>query len=101
MSITPETGAPRSREVEVCQYLLQTMGLRHFMPLITSCPGCGRTSSVAFQVLAEKINFYIRHNLEDWKIRYRGYESLSIAVMGCIVNGVGEAKHADIGIFLP
>jgi (E)-4-hydroxy-3-methylbut-2-enyl-diphosphate synthase len=101
VSITPETGAPRSREVEVCQYLLQTMGLRSFMPLVTSCPGCGRTSSVAFQVLAEKINFHIRHNLPEWKIRYRGFESLSIAVMGCIVNGIGEAKHADIGIFLP
>lgn len=101
VSITPETGAPRSREVEVCQYLLQTMGLRSFMPLVTSCPGCGRTSSVAFQVLAEKINFHIRHSLPEWQVKYRGFESLSIAVMGCIVNGVGEAKHADIGIFLP
>ncbi len=101
VSITPETGAPRSREVEVCQYLLQTMGLRSFMPLVTSCPGCGRTSSVAFQVLAEKINFHIRHSLPEWQQKYRGFESLSIAVMGCIVNGIGEATHADIGIFMP
>ena len=101
VSLTPEPGAPRSLEVEVCKYILQTMWIRSFQPLITSCPGCGRTSSDAFQVLAKKINEAIAENYSIWREKYPSFTTTNIAVMGCIVNGPGEAKNADIGIFLP
>lgn len=101
VSITPTPGAPRAREVEICKYILQTMGIRHFRPMVTSCPGCGRTSSDFFQKLAAQVNAHIAKKMSQWKAKYPGVESLQIAVMGCIVNGPGESKHADIGISLP
>ena len=101
VSLTPEPWAPRSLEVEVCKYILQTMWIRSFQPLITSCPGCGRTSSDAFQILAKKINEAIAENYSIWREKYPKFTTTNIAVMGCIVNGPGEAKNADIWIFLP
>jgi (E)-4-hydroxy-3-methylbut-2-enyl-diphosphate synthase len=101
ISLTPEPGAARAREVEACQLLLQTMGIRNFRPLISSCPGCGRTSSDFYQQLAKQINDHISQKMPEWSQKYPGVENLKIAVMGCIVNGPGESKHADIGISLP
>jgi len=101
VSLTPQPGVPRSREVEACKHILQSMGLRYFQPSVTSCPGCGRTSSDFFQILAQEVNAYIKDKMLLWKTQYPGVEKLKIAVMGCIVNGPGESKHADIGISLP
>ncbi len=101
VSLTPEPGGDRSREVIVAQELLQTMGLRAFVPLVTACPGCGRTTSTVFQELADRIQSFIRAEMPGWRERYEGVEEMSVAVMGCIVNGPGESKHADIGISLP
>lgn len=101
ISLTPAPGEPRTKEVDVCKLLLQSLGLRHFAPSVTSCPGCGRTKSTYFQKLAEDINKHIEKNMPSWSKKYPGCENLSIAVMGCIVNGQGESKHADIGISLP
>jgi (E)-4-hydroxy-3-methylbut-2-enyl-diphosphate synthase len=101
ISLTPEPGGDRTREVVVAQELLQTMGLRAFTPLVTACPGCGRTSSTFFQELAERIQTYLRTQMPLWRSRYPGVENLQVAVMGCVVNGPGESKHADIGISLP
>lgn len=101
VSLTPEPNGDRRREVQVAQELLQTMGFRRFMPIVAACPGCGRTTSSTFQELAQKIEGDIRRNMPQWREKYAGIESLSVAVMGCIVNGPGESKHADIGISLP
>ena len=101
ISLTPEPGGDRTEEVIVAQEVLQTMGLRSFMPLVTACPGCGRTTSTVFQTLAGKIQAYIRERMPDWRSAYPGVEELNLAVMGCIVNGPGESKMADIGISLP
>jgi (E)-4-hydroxy-3-methylbut-2-enyl-diphosphate synthase len=101
VSLTPEPNGDRTREVVVAQELLQTMGLRAFAPLVVACPGCGRTSSTFFQELADKIQRYLREQMPVWRIRYPGVESMQVAVMGCVVNGPGESKHADIGISLP
>jgi (E)-4-hydroxy-3-methylbut-2-enyl-diphosphate synthase len=101
VSLTPEPGASRKLEVEVAQQILQSLGLRQFLPQVTSCPGCGRTTSVFFQELAQKIQDYIRDTMPEWKTRYPGVEEMQVAVMGCIVNGPGESKHANIGISLP
>ena len=101
ISLTPEPGGDRTREVIVAQEILQTMGLRSFMPLVAACPGCGRTTSTVFQELAEKIQGYMREKMPDWSQDYVGVETMNVAVMGCIVNGPGESKHADIGISLP
>ncbi len=101
ISLTPEPGGDRTREVQVAQELLQTMGLRTFVPLVAACPGCGRTTSTTFQELAADIQGFIRDSMPEWKTRYPGVETLNVAVMGCIVNGPGESKHADIGISLP
>lgn len=101
ISLTPEPGGDRTREVIVAQEILQTMGLRAFAPMVIACPGCGRTTSTVFQELAQDIQFYVRNRMEDWRKAYPGFENLSLAVMGCIVNGPGESKHADIGISLP
>ncbi len=101
ISLTPEPGAKREKEIIVAQEVLQTMGLRSFSPMVTSCPGCGRTTSTFFRDLADQIQTYIRTNLPEWKKQYTGIENLNIAVMGCIVNGPGESKHANIGISLP
>ena len=101
VSLTPEPGGARTREVLVAQELLQTMGLRSFTPLVTACPGCGRTTSTYFQELAEKIQSYLRAQMPVWRANYPGVEELRVAVMGCVVNGPGESKHADIGISLP
>jgi (E)-4-hydroxy-3-methylbut-2-enyl-diphosphate synthase len=101
VSLTPEPGGDRTREVIVAQEILQTMGLRSFVPLVTACPGCGRTTSTVFQELAEKIQNYVRNQMPTWSENYVGVEDLNLAVMGCIVNGPGESKHADIGISLP
>lgn len=100
-SLTPKPGGPRDLEVKVCQDVLQSLGIRSFVPMVSACPGCGRTSSTYFQELAEEINGFIELNMPVWKIRYPGVEAMNIAVMGCIVNGPGESKHADIGISLP
>lgn len=100
-SLTPMSGASRDGEVIVCQELLQTLGLRYFSPLVISCPGCGRTTSTYFQHLAAQIQDFVRFQMPTWRKNYPGVESLNIAVMGCIVNGPGESKHADIGISLP
>lgn len=100
-SLTPEPGADRTLEVKVCQELLQVMGLRYFAPQVSACPGCGRTTSTYFQELAGKIQDYIREQMPVWQKHYPGVESMNVAVMGCIVNGPGESKHADIGISLP
>jgi (E)-4-hydroxy-3-methylbut-2-enyl-diphosphate synthase len=101
VSLTPDPGGDRTFEVKVAQELLQTMGLRTFMPLVAACPGCGRTTSTTFQELASDIQNFIREQMPQWKMRYPGVETLNVAVMGCIVNGPGESKHADIGISLP
>jgi len=101
ISLTPEPGAARTKEVIVAQEILQTMGLRAFVPLVTACPGCGRTSSSYFQELAEQIQAYLREQMPVWASKYQGVESMSVAVMGCVVNGPGESKHANIGISLP
>ena len=101
VSLTPEPGGDRAREVIVCQEILQTMGLRSFTPLVTACPGCGRTTSTFFQELAGRIQSFVRDRMPVWRARYEGVESMNLAVMGCIVNGPGESKHADIGISLP
>jgi len=101
ISLTPEPNGDRTREVQVGQELLQTMGLRTFVPLVAACPGCGRTTSTIFQELAAEIQGFIRESMPEWKKRYPGVETLNVAVMGCIVNGPGESKHADIGISLP
>ena len=101
ISLTPEPEGDRTREVQVAQELLQTMGLRTFVPLVAACPGCGRTTSTTFQELAADIQGFIRASMPGWKTRYPGVETLNVAVMGCIVNGPGESKHADIGISLP
>ena len=100
-SLTPEPGGDRTREVVVAQELLQTMGLRSFMPLVAACPGCGRTTSTLFQELADRIQSYLRAQMPLWRESYPGVEDLRVAVMGCVVNGPGESKHADIGISLP
>jgi (E)-4-hydroxy-3-methylbut-2-enyl-diphosphate synthase len=101
ISLTPEPGGDRTLEVQVAQELLQTMGFRTFVPLVAACPGCGRTTSTTFQELARSIQDFIREEMPGWKTRYPGVESLNVAIMGCIVNGPGESKHADIGISLP
>ncbi len=101
VSLTPEPGGERSNEVIVAQELLQTMGLRSFTPMVTACPGCGRTTSTVFQELAEDIQDYVRTQMPIWRERYHGVEDMSLAVMGCVVNGPGESKHSDIGISLP
>jgi (E)-4-hydroxy-3-methylbut-2-enyl-diphosphate synthase len=101
ISLTPEPGGDRTREVIVAQEILQTMGLRAFAPMVIACPGCGRTTSTVFQELAQDIQSYVRGRMPDWRKTYPGFENLSLAVMGCIVNGPGESKHADIGISLP
>jgi (E)-4-hydroxy-3-methylbut-2-enyl-diphosphate synthase len=100
-SLTPEPGGDRTLEVRAAQELLQTMGLRSFVPIVAACPGCGRTTSTVFQELARDIQEMIRERMPEWKTRYPGVEALNLAVMGCIVNGPGESKHADIGISLP
>ncbi len=101
VSLTPEPGGDRTLEVQVGQEILQTMGFRTFVPLVAACPGCGRTTSTVFQELARDIQTYIRDEMPMWRARYPGVETLNVAVMGCIVNGPGESKHADIGISLP
>ena len=101
ISLTPEPGGDRTEEVLVAQQILQTMGFRAFMPLVTSCPGCGRTTSTVFQDLAGKIQGYVRERMPEWRENYVGVEEMQLAVMGCIVNGPGESKYADIGISLP
>ena len=101
VSLTPEPGGDRTLEVKVAQEILQTMGFRTFVPLVAACPGCGRTTSTTFQELAGSIQSFIRESMPEWKKRYPGVEGLNVAVMGCIVNGPGEIKHADIGISLP
>jgi len=101
ISLTPEPGGDRTLEVKVAQELLQTMGFRTFVPLVAACPGCGRTTSTTFQELAQDIQGFIHTSMPEWKTRYPGVEGLNVAVMGCIVNGPGESKHADIGISLP
>jgi (E)-4-hydroxy-3-methylbut-2-enyl-diphosphate synthase len=101
VSLTPEPRGDRTLEVKVAQEILQTMGFRTFVPLVAACPGCGRTTSTVFQELASDIQTYIRDEMPGWKTRYPGVETLNVAVMGCIVNGAGESKHADIGISLP
>jgi len=101
VSLTPEPGGDRTLEVKVAQELLQTMGFRIFVPLVAACPGCGRTTSTTFQELAQEIQGFIVTSMPEWKARYPGVEGLNVAVMGCIVNGPGESKHADIGISLP
>jgi len=101
VSLTPEPGAPRTQEVVVAQEILQTMGLRAFTPMVTACPGCGRTTSTFFQELAQRIQNHVREQMPVWRDRYDGVENLTLAVMGCVVNGPGESKHANIGISLP
>ncbi len=101
VSLTPKPGGDRSKEVVVAQEILQTMGLRSFTPLVTACPGCGRTTSTYFQELADNIQAYVRSQMPIWRAQYPGVENMSLAVMGCVVNGPGESKHANIGISLP
>ena len=101
VSLTPEPGAPREREVEVAQQVLQSMGLRSFLPQVSACPGCGRTTSTFFQEMAQQIQQYLKDRMPEWKASHPGAEELRVAVMGCVVNGPGESKHADIGISLP
>ncbi len=101
VSLTPEPGGDRTQEVRVAQEILQTMGLRSFVPIVAACPGCGRTTSTVFQELASDIQGHVRARMPEWRDKYPGVESLNLAVMGCIVNGPGESKHADIGISLP
>ena len=101
ISLTPEPGGDRTKEVIVAQEILQTMGLRSFTPLVTACPGCGRTTSTVFQELADNIQGYVRSQMPIWRGKYQGVEDMNLAVMGCVVNGPGESKHANIGISLP
>jgi (E)-4-hydroxy-3-methylbut-2-enyl-diphosphate synthase len=101
ISLTPEPGGDRTREVIVAQEILQSMGLRAFAPMVIACPGCGRTTSTFFQELARQIQDHIRDRMPEWRRRYAGVEDMSVAVMGCVVNGPGESKHANIGISLP
>ncbi len=101
VSLTPEPGASRTQEVVVAQEILQTMGLRAFTPMVTACPGCGRTTSTFFQELAQRIQNHVREQMPVWRDRFDGVENLTLAVMGCVVNGPGESKHANIGISLP
>jgi (E)-4-hydroxy-3-methylbut-2-enyl-diphosphate synthase len=101
ISLTPEPGGDRTREVIVAQEILQTMGLRAFTPMVVACPGCGRTTSTVFQELAQDIQNYLREQMPKWRSQYPGVESMNVAVMGCVVNGPGESKHANIGISLP
>jgi 1-hydroxy-2-methyl-2-(E)-butenyl 4-diphosphate synthase len=101
ISLTPEPGGDRTTEVKVAQELLQTMGFRQFLPVVAACPGCGRTTSTTFQTLAKEIQDHLNVSMPEWRERYPGVETLSVAVMGCIVNGPGESKHANIGISLP
>jgi (E)-4-hydroxy-3-methylbut-2-enyl-diphosphate synthase len=101
VSLTPEPGGDRTKEVVVAQEILQTMGLRKFTPMVIACPGCGRTTSTVFQELADQIQTYLREQMPVWKTSYPGVEAMNVAVMGCIVNGPGESKHANIGISLP
>jgi (E)-4-hydroxy-3-methylbut-2-enyl-diphosphate synthase len=101
VSLTPEPHGDRTQEVIVAQEILQTMGLRSFMPMVIACPGCGRTTSTYFQELAQKIQGHIRHRMPEWRRQYAGVEDMTVAVMGCVVNGPGESKHASIGISLP
>lgn len=101
ISLTPEPGGDRTTEVKVAQELLQTMGFRQFLPVVAACPGCGRTTSTTFQTLAKEIQDHLNSSMPEWRERYPGVETLSVAVMGCIVNGPGESKHANIGISLP
>ncbi|MEJ2291790.1 MAG: flavodoxin-dependent (E)-4-hydroxy-3-methylbut-2-enyl-diphosphate synthase [Deinococcales bacterium] len=101
VSLTPDPGAPREREVEIAQEILQALDLRSFAPTVTACPGCGRTTSTLFQEMARDIQAYLRAQMPAWRERYPGVEALKVAVMGCVVNGPGESKHADIGISLP
>jgi (E)-4-hydroxy-3-methylbut-2-enyl-diphosphate synthase len=101
VSLTPQPGGDRSQEVLVAQEMLQVLGLRTFMPLVTACPGCGRTTSTFFQKLAGDIQDHIRARMPGWSREFEGVEAMTVAVMGCIVNGPGESKHADIGISLP
>ncbi|HEY8508382.1 MAG TPA: flavodoxin-dependent (E)-4-hydroxy-3-methylbut-2-enyl-diphosphate synthase [Steroidobacteraceae bacterium] len=101
VSLTPEPGGDRTQEVIVAQEILQTMGLRSFMPMVVACPGCGRTTSTFFQELAQRIQSHIRHRMPEWRKNHIGVEDMTVAVMGCVVNGPGESKHANIGISLP
>ena len=101
VSLTPEPGGDRTQEVIVAQEILQTMGLRSFMPMVIACPGCGRTTSTYFQELAQTIQTHIRQQMPQWRKHYAGVEDMKVAVMGCVVNGPGESKHANIGISLP
>jgi (E)-4-hydroxy-3-methylbut-2-enyl-diphosphate synthase len=101
VSLTPEPGGDRSQEVIVAQEILQTMGLRSFIPMVTACPGCGRTTSTYFQELAQRIQSHIRHRMPQWRRSFEGVEDMTVAVMGCVVNGPGESKHANLGISLP
>ena len=101
ISLTPDPGGERTREVLVAQEILQTMGMRSFTPMVAACPGCGRTTSTYFQELAARIQGYLREQMPQWRARYPGVEDMRVAVMGCVVNGPGESKHADIGISLP
>src|SRR6476659_10747340 len=101
VSLTPEPGAPREREVEVAQQVLQSLGLRSFLPQVSACPGCGRTTSTFFQEMAQQIQAYLKEQMPVWRETHPGAEDLRVAVMGCVVNGPGESKHADIGISLP
>jgi (E)-4-hydroxy-3-methylbut-2-enyl-diphosphate synthase len=101
VSLTPDPGAPREREVEIAQQVLQSMGIRSFLPQVSACPGCGRTTSTFFQEMAQQIQTYLKERMPEWKETRPGVEDLRVAVMGCVVNGPGESKHADIGISLP
>jgi (E)-4-hydroxy-3-methylbut-2-enyl-diphosphate synthase len=101
ISLTPEPGGSRTREVIVAQEILQTLGLRAFVPMVVACPGCGRTTSTVFQELAQEIQNYVRDRMPEWKLTRTGVEDMTLAVMGCVVNGPGESKHANIGISLP
>jgi (E)-4-hydroxy-3-methylbut-2-enyl-diphosphate synthase len=101
VSLTPEPGGDRTQEVIVAQEILQTMGLRAFLPMVVACPGCGRTTSTYFQALAQRIQSHIRHNMPKWRAEREGVEQMTVAVMGCVVNGPGESRHANIGISLP
>jgi (E)-4-hydroxy-3-methylbut-2-enyl-diphosphate synthase len=101
VSLTPEPGGDRTKEVIVAQEILQTMGLRSFTPMVSACPGCGRTTSTFFQELADKIQGYLRSQMPVWRAQYPGVEDMHVAVMGCVVNGPGESKLANIGISLP
>ena len=101
VSLTPEPNGDRTREVIVAQEILQTMGLRSFTPMVIACPGCGRTTSTYFQELAQKIQGYLRQRMPEWRKERTGVEDMTVAVMGCVVNGPGESKHANVGISLP